>query len=74
VNDSKEKRKDYDKFCHDVAAHRPLSEGHYRNTLTTPASTNLGYSPSCWVVYAISSRYMQSIVKVTYGWIPTGVS
>lgn len=74
MNDSKEKRKGYNKFCHDAVAHRPLSKGHYRNTLTTPASTSLEYSPSRLIVYAILSRYMQSIVKVALSWTSIYVS
>jgi len=63
VNDSKEKRKENNKFCHDILAHRPLFKGHYRNTLTTPASTSLEYSPGRLDGYAISYRYMHSILE-----------
>jgi len=65
VNDSKEKRKEYNKFYHDILAHGPLFKGHYRNIPTTPASTSLEYSPGRLVGYAISFHYMQSILETS---------
>jgi hypothetical protein len=76
VKDSKEKRKEYNKFCHDVVAHRPfpMDQTETPKLLPTSASTSLECSPSRLIVYAILSRYMQSIVKVALSWTSIYVS